>query len=144
MTNEKTRYKRWRTQTKPIKVDDDTMVMIVGDNKGFRELTAAINPITEKTIQKFGFDVGNEIANSKEELTQKLQKKYGKEYFADGGEVDGYGITHIKSGEEVKGDFASQKEAYRWLNKELVNLEPSDINAYAIEKYDYADGGETK
>lgn len=28
-----------RTVSKPIKVDNDTMVQIVGDNKGFRELT---------------------------------------------------------------------------------------------------------
>lgn len=67
-----------RKVSKPIKVDDDTMVQIVGDNKGFRELTATLNPKTGKPIQKFGFDRGNEIANSKEELIKKLQKKYGK------------------------------------------------------------------
>lgn len=67
-----------RKVSKPIKVDDDTMVQIVGDDKGFRELTAALNPKTGKPIQKFGFDRGNEIANSKEELIKKLQKKYGK------------------------------------------------------------------
>jgi len=67
-----------RTVSKPIKVDNDTMVQIVGDNKGFRELTAALNPKTGKPIQKFGFDRGNETAKSKEELIKKLQKKYGK------------------------------------------------------------------
>jgi len=67
-----------RTVSKPIKVDDDTMVQIVGDNKGFRELTAALNPKTGKPIQKFGYERGNEIADSKEELIKKLQKKYGK------------------------------------------------------------------
>ena len=67
-----------RTVSKPIKVDDETMVQIVGDNKGFRELTAALNPKTGKPIQKFGYDRGNEIADSKEELIKKLQKKYGK------------------------------------------------------------------
>ena len=67
-----------RTVSKPIKVDNETMVQIVGDNKGFRELTAALNPKTGKPIQKFGYDRGNEIANSKEELVKKLQKKYGK------------------------------------------------------------------
>jgi len=63
---------------KQVKVDDDTMVQIVGDRKGFRELTAALNPKTGKPIQKFGYDKGNEIADSKEELIKKLQKKYGK------------------------------------------------------------------
>jgi hypothetical protein len=69
-----------RTASKPIKVDDDTMVQIVGDsdNKRFRELTAALNPKTGKPIQKFGFDRGNEIADTKDELIKKLQKKYGK------------------------------------------------------------------
>jgi hypothetical protein len=67
-----------RTVSKPIKVDNDTMVQIVGDNKGFRELTAALNPKTGKPIQKFGYERGNEIADSKEELIKKLQKKYGK------------------------------------------------------------------
>ena len=67
-----------RTVSKPIKVDNDTMVQIVGDNNGFRELTAALNPKTGKPIQKFGFDRGNETAKSKEELIKKLQKKYGK------------------------------------------------------------------
>ena len=67
-----------RIVSKPIKVDNDTMVQIVGDDKGFRELTAALNPKTGKPIQKFGFDRGNETAKSKEELIKKLQKKYGK------------------------------------------------------------------
>jgi len=67
-----------RTVSKPIKVDNDTMVQIVGDNKGFRELTAALNPKTGKPIQKFGFDRGNETADTKEKLIKKLQKKYGK------------------------------------------------------------------
>ena len=67
-----------RTVSKPIKVDDETMVQIAGDNKGFRELTATLNPKTGKPIQKFGYDRGNEIADSKEELIKKLQKKYGK------------------------------------------------------------------
>ena len=67
-----------RTVSKPIKVDNDTMIQIVGDDKGFRELTAALNPKTGKPIQKFGFDRGNETAKSKEELIKKLQKKYGK------------------------------------------------------------------
>ena len=67
-----------RTVSKPIKVDNETMVQIVGDNKGFRELTATLNPKTGKPIQKFGYDRGNEIADSKEELVKKLQKKYGK------------------------------------------------------------------
>ena len=66
-----------RTVSKPIKVDNDTMIQIVGDDKGFRELTAALNPKTGKPIQKFGFDRGNETAKSKEELIKKLQKKYG-------------------------------------------------------------------
>jgi hypothetical protein len=67
-----------RTVSKPIKVDNDTMVQIVGDGRQFRELTAAIDRKTGKPIQKFGFDRGNEIADSKEELIAKLQKKYGK------------------------------------------------------------------
>ena len=67
-----------RTVSKPIKVNNEIMVQIVGDNKGFRELTAALNPKTGKPIQKFGYDRGNEIADSKEELVKKLQKKYGK------------------------------------------------------------------
>lgn len=67
-----------RTVSKPIKVDNDTMVQIVGDNKGFRELTVTLNPKTGKPIQKFGYERGNEIADSKEELIKKLQKKYGK------------------------------------------------------------------
>jgi hypothetical protein len=67
-----------RTVSNPIKVDSDTMVQIVGDGRQFRELTAAIDRKTGKPIQKFGFDRGNEIADSKEELIAKLQKKYGK------------------------------------------------------------------
>jgi hypothetical protein len=73
-----TKVNEARTVSNPIKVDNDTMVQIVGDGRQFRELTAAIDRKTGKPIQKFGFDRGNEIADSKEELIAKLQKKYGK------------------------------------------------------------------
>ena len=102
-----------RTVSKPIKVDNDTMVQIVGDNKGFRELTAALNPKTGKPIQKFGFDRGNEIADSKEELIKKLQKKYGKSIkFESVNESAGCGCGCGCGGSKMNEEFKSKDSTF--------------------------------
>jgi hypothetical protein len=108
-----------RTVSKPIKVDDDTMVQIVGDNKGFRELTAALNPKTGKPIQKFGYERGNEIADSKEELIKKLQKKYGKSIkFESVNEGRAFVQAARKAKEEGKTEFEFNGKTYPVTLKE--------------------------
>ena len=115
-----------RTVSKPIKVDDETMVQIVGDNKGFRELTAALNPKTGKPIQKFGYDRGNEIADSKEELVKKLQKKYGKSIkFESVNETFKYHIKVNKPSEIKSKSVISQIEklAKRGVRSKEIGLQ---------------------
>ena len=116
-----------RTVSKPIKVDNDTMVQIVGDNKGFRELTAALNPKTGKPIQKFGFDRGNETAKSKEELIKKLQKKYGKSIKFES--VNEESINEGPSTEEKRIALLAVRKQAKYRNVDLATAIQDQIRA---------------
>jgi len=116
-----------RTVSKPIKVDNDTMVQIVGDNKGFRELTAALNPKTGKPIQKFGFDRGNETAKSKEELIKKLQKKYGKSIKFES--VNEESINEGPSTEEKRIALLAVRKQAKYRNEDLATAIQDQIRA---------------
>jgi hypothetical protein len=49
-----------------------------------------------------------------------------------------FAVIHTPSGEQVKGEFSSELEAYRWLKAacDQGEVQPADINDYAVEECD--------
>ena len=45
-----------------------------------------------------------------------------------------WAVSHAASGEEVRGNFPTEDDAEAWLEAHISELEPSDIDAYVVEK----------